>query len=145
MPGPAGRHLKVFQSAVLLKEVQVKPYYGKLLLVLVLGTEDMPSGAERPHYVRVAQIGWAALACPSDAGIDFGTDNIAAIVSTDHTFRIYKGGVVLSANLPQTASSTKKAEAAGILTKGKRHKHADSARLRRLCLRYDCFVKDMMG
>ena len=108
-----------------LKEVQVKPYYGKLLLVLALETADTPSGAERPHY----------------AGIDFGTDNIAAIVSTDHASRIYKGGVVLSAN---RIFHKKKAEATGILTKGKRYKHADSARLRRLCLRHDCFVKDMM-
>ena len=108
-----------------LKEVQVKPYYGKLLLVLVLETEEMPCRGEKPHY----------------AGIDFGTDNIAAIVSTDHASRIYKGGAVLSAN---RIFHKKKAEATGIITKGKRNKHADSARLRRLSLRHDCFMKDMM-
>ena len=108
-----------------LKEVQVKPYYGKLLLVLVLEREDTPSGGERPHC----------------AGIDFGTENIAAIVSTDQASRIYKGGAVLSAN---RIFHKKKAEATGIITKGKRYKHADSAHLRRLCLRHDCFVKDMM-
>ena len=108
-----------------LKEVQVKPYYGKLLLVLVLEREDIPSGREKLHC----------------AGIDFGTDNIAAIVSTDQASRIYKGGAVLSAN---RIFHKKKAEATGIITKGKRYKHADSARLRRLCLRHDCFVKDMM-
>ena len=108
-----------------LKEVQVKPYYGKLLLVLVLEREDIPSGREKLHC----------------AGIDFGTDNIAAIVSTDQASRIYKGGAVLSAN---RIFHKKKAEATGIITKGKRYKHADSAHLRRLCLRHDCFVKDMM-
>ena len=82
-----------------LKEVQVRPYYGKLLLVLVLETEDLPAGGEKPHL----------------AGIDLGTDNIAAIVSTDHASRIYEG-----------------------------RKHADSARLRRLSLHHDCFMKDMM-
>ena len=73
-------YLKHIAPGSTLKEVQVKPYYGKLLLVLLLEREDMPSTEERPHY----------------AGIDFGTDNIAAIVSTDHASRIYKGGAVLS-------------------------------------------------
>ena len=109
----------------LLKEVQVKPYYGKLLLVLVLETEDLPVNGEKPYL----------------AGIDFGTDNIAAIVSTDHVSRIYKGGAVLSAN---RYFQKKKAEAVGIITKGKKRKTADSARLRRLSLHHDCFMKDMM-
>ena len=108
-----------------LKEVQVKPYYGKVLLILVLEREDLPCRGEKPHY----------------AGIDFGTDNIAAIVSTDHASRIYKGGAVLSAS---RIFHKKKAEATGIITKGKRNKRADSARLRRLSLRHDCFMKDMM-
>ena len=108
-----------------LKEVQVKPNYGKLLLVLVLETEDLPTDGEKPYL----------------AGIDFGTDNIAAIVSTDHASRIYKGGAILSAN---RYFQKKKAEAVGIITKGKKHKRADSARLRRLSLHHDCFMKDMM-
>lgn len=109
----------------ILKEVQVKPYYGKLLLVLVLETEEPAVSGEKPHL----------------AGIDFGTANIAAIVSTDHASRIYKGGAVLSAN---RCFQKKKAEAVGIITRGKKHKYADSARLRRLSLRHDCFTKDMM-
>ena len=108
-----------------LKEVQVKPYYGKILLVLVLETEDPPMSREKPYL----------------AGIDFGTDNIAAIVSTDHASRIYKGGAVLSKNRD---FHKRKAEAAGIITKGTERKHADSARLRRLSLHHDCFMKDMM-
>ena len=108
-----------------LKEVQVKPYYGKILLVLVLETEDPPMSREKPYL----------------AGIDFGSDNIAAIVSTDHASRIYKGGAVLSKNRD---FHKRKAEAAGIITKGTERKHADSARLRRLSLHHDCFMKDMM-
>lgn len=109
----------------ILKEVQVKPYYGKLLLVLVLETEDLPVNGEKPGL----------------AGIDFGTDNIAAIVSTDHVSRIYKGGAVLSAN---RHFQKKKAQAVGIITKGKKGRSADSACLRRLSLRHDCFMKDIM-
>ena len=108
-----------------LKEVQVKPYYGKILLVLVLETEDLSVSGKKPYL----------------AGIDFGTDNIAAIVSTDHASRIYKGGAVLSKSRD---FHKRKAEAAGIITKGTERKHADSARLRRLSLHHDCFMKDMM-
>ena len=108
-----------------LKEVQVKPYYGKILLVLVLETEEIPLSGKKPYL----------------AGIDFGTDNIAAIVSTDHASRIYKGGAVLSKSRD---FHKRKAEAAGIITKGTERKHADSARLRRMSLHHDCFMKDMM-
>ena len=108
-----------------LKEVQVKPYYGKILLVLVLETEDLPVSGKKPYL----------------AGIDFGTDNIAAIVSTDHASRIYKGGAVLSKSRD---FHKRKAEAAGIITKGTERKHADSARLRRMSVHHDCFMKDMM-
>ena len=108
-----------------LKEVQVKPYYGKILLVLVLETEEIPLSGKKPYL----------------AGIDFGTDNIAAIVSTDHASRIYKGGAVLSKSRD---FHKRKAEAAGIITKGTERKHADSARLRRMSVHHDCFMKDMM-
>ena len=54
------------------------------------------------------------------AGIDLGTVNIAAIVSTDHSSRVYKGGAVLSEN---RSFHKKKAEAASIITRGTRHRH----------------------
>ena len=88
-----------------LKEVQVKPYYGKILLVLVLETETVSVSADRPHA----------------AGIDLGTDNIAAIVSTDHASRIYKGGAVLSEN---RSFHKKRARAVSIMTKGKKHRNS---------------------
>ena len=118
-------YLRHIAPGSILKEVQVKPYYGKILLVLVLETEDLPVNGEKPRL----------------AGIDFGTDNIAAIVSTDHVSRIYKGGAVLSAN---RYFQKKKAEAVGTITKGKEGRPADSARLRRLSLHHDCFMKDIM-
>ena len=108
-----------------LKEIQVKPYYGKFMLVLVLETEDLTPVTSRPHI----------------AGLDLGTDNIAAIVSTDHSSRIYKGGAVLSEN---RLFHKKRAELTGILTRGKKHRHADSARLRRLSRHHDGFMRDTM-
>ena len=108
-----------------LKEVQVKPYYGKIMLVLVLETEVLSVSASRPNI----------------AGLDLGTDNIAAIVSTDHASRIYKGGAVLSEN---RSFHKRKAEAVGIITKGTKHKHADSVHLKRLSLHHDGFMRDKM-
>ena len=108
-----------------LKEVKVRPYYGKYLLILVLETTDLPAGKAGPHI----------------AGIDLGTDNIAAIVTTDHASRVYKGGAVLSRN---RLFQKEKAKAAAILTKGTVHRHAGSRHLDFLAERHECFVHDMM-
>ena len=108
-----------------LKEVQVKPYYGKIMLVLVLETENLTVSVSRPNM----------------AGLDLGTDNIAAIVSTDHASRIYKGGAVLSES---RSFHKRRAEAVSIITKGTKHKHADSAHLKRLSLHHDGFMRDVM-
>ena len=63
-----------------LREVKVKPYYGRYLLLLTFqGTHPAPTG-RMPH----------------SCAIDFGTDNFAAIVCDDHSSAIYKGGAVLS-------------------------------------------------
>ena len=69
----------------LIKEVKVSPYYGKYVLTMVLEVKEDPEEKgmeEMPHM----------------AGIDFGTDNIAAIVTTDRASRVYKGGAVLAKN-----------------------------------------------
>ena len=108
-----------------LKEVQVKPYYGKILLVLVLETEDPPMSREKPYL----------------AGIDFGTDNIAAIVTTDRASRVYKGGAVLAKN---RLFHKEKAKAVRILTKGKRYAHASSRHLDFISRKHDGFVRDVM-
>ena len=108
-----------------LKEVKVRPYYGKYLLILVLETADPPAGKAGPHI----------------AGIDLGTDNIAAIVTTDHASRVYKGGAVLSRN---RLFQKEKAKAAAILTKGTFRRHAQSRHLDFLSEKHECFVHDMM-
>ena len=75
------------------------------------------------------------------AGIDFGMDNIAAIVTTDRASRVYKGGAVLSES---RSFHKRRAEAVSIITKGTKHKHADSAHLKRLSLHHDGFMRDVM-
>ena len=59
----------------LLKEVKVSPYYGKYVLALILEIKDHPEDKD-------------AVDMPYMAGIDFGTDNIAAIVTTDRASRV---------------------------------------------------------
>ena len=109
-----------------LKEVKVSPYYGRYVLALVLEVKDAPedTGAEEAPYM---------------AGIDFGTDHIAAIVTTDRASRVYKGGAVLANN---RLFHKEKAKAVGILTKGKCHARASSRHLDFLSRKHDGFVRD---
>ena len=108
-----------------LKEVKVRPYYGKYLLILTLEVPDPPVGKAGPRL----------------AGIDPGVDNIAAIVTTDHASRVYKGGAVLSRN---RLFQKEKAKAAVLLTKGAAKRHAVSGHLDFVSGKHDCFVHDMM-
>lgn len=63
-----------------LKEIKIKPYYGRFLLCLTMEEPDRTETPSMPHV----------------CAIDFGTDNFAAIVCDDHSSAIYKGGAVLS-------------------------------------------------
>ena len=78
---------------------------------------------------------------PHMAGLDLGTDNIAAIVTTDHASRVYKGGAVLSQN---RLFHKERAKALGILTKGTKHANASSKHLDRLSRKHDCCMRDAM-
>ena len=78
---------------------------------------------------------------PYMAGLDLGTDNIAAIACTDATSVVYKGGAVLSEN---QFFAKQRAQAVSIITRGHEHKHADSAYLEALSREHDCFLKDQM-
>ena len=112
----------------LLKEVKVSPYYGKYVLTMVLEVKEDPEEKgmeEMPHM----------------AGIDFGTDNIAAIVTTDRASRVYKGGAVLAKN---RLFHKEKAKAVRILTKGRRYAHASSRHLDFISRKHDGFVRDVM-
>ena len=108
-----------------LREIVFKPYYGKYIMTFII--EDMAP----PFYPDL----------PNMAGMDFGTDNIAAIACTDGSSVVYKGGAILSAN---QFFAKQKASAVSILTKGKKHRHVSSAFLNDLSLKHDCFLKDQM-
>ena len=110
-------------SDPVLKEVKIKPYYGRFLLCLTLEEPDVafdPSG----YHV---------------CAHDLGTDNFAAIVCDDYSSAIYKGGAVLS---KIQWFHKQRAKYVSIITKGHEKKHAVSKRLRDLSFHYANFVKD---
>ena len=117
--------LSYLQAASELREIVFKPYYGKYIMTFVV--EDMVP----PFYPDM----------PYMAGLDLGTDNIAAIACTDGSSVVYKGGAVLSSN---QFFAKHKASAVSILTRGKKDRYASSTYLDGLSLKHDCFIKDQM-
>lgn len=110
-------------SDPVLKEVKIKPYYGRFLLCLTLEEPDVAFDLSGSHV----------------CAIDLGTDNFAAIVCDDHSSAIYKGGAVLSRI---QWFHKQRAKYVSIITKGHEKKHAVSKRLRDLSFHYANFVKD---
>ena len=110
-------------SDTVLKEVKIKPYYGRFLLCLTLEEPDVAFDPSGSHV----------------CAIDLGTDNFAAIVCDDHSSAIYKGGAVLS---KIQWFHKQRAKYVSIITKGHKKKHAVSRRLRDLSFHYANFVKD---
>ncbi|WP_049962404.1 RNA-guided endonuclease InsQ/TnpB family protein [Oribacterium sp. FC2011] len=108
-----------------LKELKIIPYYGRFIMSLTFESDD----------INVKNNGL------NKAGIDFGVDNIAAIVSTDGSSRIYKGGAILSKNAYYAKN---KAKAVSIITKGHSKMHADSKHLRQLGYNHANFVRDQI-
>lgn len=110
-------------SDSVLKEVKIKPYYGRFLLCLTLEEPDVAFDPSGSHV----------------CAIDLGTDNFAAIVCDDYSSAIYKGGAVLS---KIQWFHKQRAKYVSIITKGHEKKHAVSKRLRDLSFHYANFVKD---
>ena len=108
-----------------LKEVKIMPYYGKYLLLLTFETKETINS-------RTAT---------NKAAIDFGIDNIATIVTTNGSSKVYKGGAIISEN---RLFAKEKAKATAILTKGTKHKHAASKHLDYLSCKHDCFMLDQL-
>ena len=110
-------------SDPVLKEIKIKPYYGRFLLCLTLEESDVAFDPSGSHV----------------CAIDLGTDNFAAIVCDDYSSAIYKGGAVLS---KIQWFHKQRAKYVSIITKGHEKKHAVSKRLRDLSFHYANFVKD---
>lgn len=118
-----GLYFSNLSSDPVLKEVKIKPYYGRFLLCLTLEEPDVAFDPSGSHV----------------CAIDLGTDNFAVIVCDDHSSAIYKGGAVLS---KIQWFHKQRAKYVSIITKGHEKKHAVSKRLRDLSFHYANFVKD---
>ena len=126
LPGTRNRiRLSHIAKDARLKEVKVKPYYGRFLLSLTLETAKILPQKEMANL----------------AAVDFGVDNIAAIVSNDGSSRIYKGGAILSEN---QLFAKERAKAVSLLTKGHSSKTVSSRHLDNISYHHSNFNKDQM-
>ena len=106
-----------------LAECKVTPHYGRFIISITLESDTVINDSGMPNI----------------AAIDFGSDNIAAIVSTDLSSRLYKGNAILSRNqffAKCRASLVSKA------TQGKKHYCPRTRRLDNLSFHHDAFNKD---
>ena len=119
-------HLRQISHDAVLKEAKVIPWHKKFILSLTLEVEA-PA---------------APLDLPNRAGLDLGTDNIAAIACTDGSSAVCKGGAVLSEN---RYFAMEKASAVSILTKGRdSRRYPLTSRLEQLSRHHDRFIHDQM-
>lgn len=108
-----------------LREVHLVPYHGIYLLTMVIEDQAPPFYPEAPET----------------AAIDFGVDNIAAIVCTDGSAAVYKGGALLAGN---RLFAKEKGKAVSLLTRGKKHAAARSAHLDRISVKHRMFTHDQL-
>ena len=106
-----------------LAECKVKPYYGRYMLTLTFSINHM---IRKPDH-------------PNIAGVDFGSHNIAAIVSTDGTSKLYKGGAVMAEN---QFFAKRRADLVSQVTHGHKNYCPTTKRLNNLSVHHDCFLKD---
>lgn len=116
-------YLPNISHTAILKEVKIKPFYGKYIISLTLEESCAPENTDMPYI----------------CAIDFGTKNFAAIVCNDGSSRLYKGGAVLSCCQGFHKS---RAEAAAIITKGHTGMSACSGYLRSLSRYHHNFISD---
>lgn len=108
-----------------LKEVKIKPYYDNYLILCTFEVKDIVKNNKNKHV----------------ASIDFGVNNIAALVTDEgHSF-LYKGDVIKSCN---QGFNKKRSELVSILTKGHTNAKASSKRLIKLSRKRDSFINDQL-
>lgn len=112
-----------------LVEVKIKPYYGSFLVLCTFETDTVIENRERPFL----------------AGIDFGVDNTAAIVTNEGHALLFQGGALKHAN---RCFNKERARLVSCITAGHESEemkgHVTSARLRRLSMNRDLFLRDQM-
>lgn len=125
LPGLKERlFLPNIENGSILKEVKIKPFYGRYILSMTVEeTEPVSASSNLPNICAV----------------DFGVNNFATIVCNDGSSRLYKGKAVLASC---QWFHKERARAISIITKGHNHMYADSKYLRSLSLYHANFIKD---
>ena len=108
-----------------LREMTFKPFYGRYIMTFVVENAGNHVNSDMPNM----------------AGLDFGTDNIAAIACTDCSSVVYKGGAIMSEN---RLFAKCKASAVSDITRGHARMRAKSVRLENMSFHHTCFIKDQM-
>ena len=108
-----------------LKEVKIKPYYNEFIILCTFETPDVPINTKHTHV----------------ASIDFGIDNIVALITDEGKSFLYKGGAIKSCNQFYNKRSS---ELRSIITKGHKNANAKSKQLSVLSRNRDQFINDQM-
>ena len=108
-----------------LKEVKIKPYYNEFIILCTFETPDVPINTK---HTRVASI-------------DFGIDNIVALITDEGKSFLYKGGAIKSCNQFFNKRSSK---LKSIITKGHKKAKVKSKQLNILSRNRDQFINDQM-
>ena len=108
-----------------LKEVKIKPYYNEFIILCTFETPDVPINTKYTHV----------------AAIDFGIDNIVALITDEGKSFLYKGGAIKSCNQFYNKRSS---ELRSIITKGHKNANVKSKQLSILSRNRDQFINDQM-
>lgn len=109
-----------------LMEVKIKPYYGNFMILCTFESDTVLSDEDRPFM----------------AGVDFGINNTAAIVTNEGHALLFQGGAMKAGN---QAFNKERAHLVSSVTKGHPTlSKVTTHRLQRLSMNRDLFLRDQM-
>ena len=107
-----------------LQEVQIKPYYGNFIVLVVYGKERVKKSAGK--YI---------------CGIDIGVNNLVALIDNKNSCLLYKGEIIKSCN---QYYNKEKARLMSCLEKCQNSSYVNTKRLLQLSKKRDAYIKDYM-
>lgn len=119
-------HVSGFPDDARLMEVKIKPYYGNFMVLCTFESDTVLSDENRPFM----------------AGVDFGIDNTAAIVTNEGHSLLFQGGVLKARN---QFFNKERARLLSAVTKGHPSlSKITTHRLQKLSMERDLFLRDQM-
>lgn len=119
-------HISGYPDDARLMEVKVKPYYGNFMILCTFESETVLPDEDRPFM----------------AGVDFGVDNTAAIVTNEGHTLLFQGGALKARN---QFFNKERALLISAATKGHQTlSKVTTSRLQKLSMERDLFLRDQM-